>query len=68
MRLLSWRIGHRIHSDKVECMKAALRQANFEILQDDGSCHGEIRLYNGIHANAGTLEDSREKPLEVLEE
>ena len=52
----------------LEYLQAALRQARYEILPDDGSYYGEIPACEGVYANAGTLEDCREELREVLEE
>jgi predicted RNase H-like HicB family nuclease len=49
-------------------IQAALRQAKYEILSDDGSFYGEIPGFQGVYANAETLEDCREELAEVLEE
>lgn len=49
-------------------MQAALRQAKYEILSDDGSFYGEIPDFQGVYANAETLEDCRNELAEVLEE
>lgn len=49
-------------------IKAALRQAKYEILPDDGTFYGEIPGFDGVYANAGTLEACREELEEVLEE
>jgi len=49
-----------------EYMQAAMRQATYEIL-DDGSFYGEIPGFQGIYANADTLETCREELREVLE-
>ena len=49
-------------------IRAALHQARYEILADDGSFYGEIPVCNGVYANAATLEDCREQLEEVLEE
>ena len=49
-------------------IKTALRHANYEILDDDGSFYGEIPVCNGVSANASTLEECREQLEEVLEE
>jgi predicted RNase H-like HicB family nuclease len=45
-----------------------MRQAKYEILDDDGSFYGEIAICNGVYANAATLEECREQLEEVLEE
>ncbi|HMF57283.1 MAG TPA: hypothetical protein VK619_13150 [Pyrinomonadaceae bacterium] len=49
-------------------MRAALHHARYEILPDDNSFYGEIAGFNGIYANASTLEACREELAEVLEE
>ncbi len=49
-------------------IQAAMRQAKYEILSDDGSFYGEIPGFQGVWANAETLEDCREELTEVLEE
>lgn len=48
-------------------IRAAMRQAKYEILPDDGTFYGEIPGFQGVYANAGTLEDCREQLQEVLE-
>ena len=50
------------------CLDAAMRQARYEILPDDGQYYGEIPECNGVYANAKTLEDCREQLREILEE
>jgi predicted RNase H-like HicB family nuclease len=47
---------------------AAMRHATYEILPDDGSYYGEIPGFQGVYANAPTLEACREQLQEVLEE
>jgi len=49
-------------------IRAALHQAKYEILTDDGSFYGEIPGFDGVYANAVTLESCREELEEVLEE
>ncbi len=49
-------------------IQAAMRQAKYEILPDDGSFYGEIPSFQGVYANAETLEDCRDELAEVLEE
>jgi len=49
-------------------IRAAMRQAKYEILADDGTFYGEIPGFNGVYANAATLEACREELEEVLEE
>ena len=49
-------------------LRAAMHQAKYEILSDDGTFYGEIPDFNGVYANALTLEACREELEEVLEE
>ncbi len=49
-------------------IRAAMRQATYEILPDNGTFYGEIPGFQGVYANADTLEDCREELEEVLEE
>ena len=49
-------------------IQTALRQAKYEILDDDGSFYGEIPVCNGVNANAETLEECRDQLEEVLGE
>ena len=49
-------------------LRAALRQAKYEILADDGTFFGAIPGFQGVYANAATLEECREELEEVLEE
>ena len=47
---------------------AAMRHAHYEILSDDESYYGEIPGFDGVFANAETLEACREQLEEVLED
>ena len=49
-------------------IKAAMRQAKYELLTDDGTFYGEIPGLEGVYANAETLEACRDELEEVLEE
>jgi predicted RNase H-like HicB family nuclease len=49
-------------------MHAALHRARYEIMPDDNSFYGEIPGFDGVYANAATLEECREELAEVLEE
>ncbi|HYB72327.1 MAG TPA: hypothetical protein VED18_03070 [Candidatus Sulfotelmatobacter sp.] len=49
-------------------LRAAMRQARYEILPDDGTFHGEIPGFQGVYANADALEACCEELEEVLEE
>jgi predicted RNase H-like HicB family nuclease len=51
-----------------EYLAAAMRQARYEILPDDGSFYGELPGFDGVYANAATLEACRDELREVLEE
>jgi len=50
-----------------EYVRAAMRRAHYEILEDDGSFYGEIPAFGGVWATADTLEGCREELTEVLE-
>jgi predicted RNase H-like HicB family nuclease len=49
-------------------IRAAMHRARYEILPDDGTFYGEIQGFDGVYANAQTLEACREELEEVLEE
>ncbi|MDQ1273789.1 MAG: hypothetical protein QG591_2419 [Planctomycetota bacterium] len=49
-------------------IRASMRHAKYEILSDDGTFYGEIPSFNGVYANADTLEACRDELEEVLEE
>ena len=49
-------------------IQAAMRQAKYEILSDDGSFYGEIPDFKGVWANASTLEECREELQSALED
>jgi len=49
-------------------IRAALHLAKYEILRDDGCFYGEIPGFEGVYANAISLEECREELAEVLEE
>lgn len=49
-------------------IKAAMRQAKYEILLSNSTFYGEIPECNGVYANAETLEECRDELEEVLEE
>ncbi len=49
-------------------IRAAMRKARYEILPDDGTFYGEIPGFDGMYANADTLERCREELEEILEE
>ena len=51
-----------------EYIKAAMRVARYEILSEDETFYGEIPGFEGVWANAGTLEGCRDELEEVLEE
>ena len=52
----------------LDYINAAMRQAKYEILSDDGTFYGEIPGFKGIYANADSLEACRQELAEVLEE
>ena len=47
---------------------AAMHRAHYEILSDDESSYGEIPGFDGVFANAKTIEACREQLEEVLED
>jgi predicted RNase H-like HicB family nuclease len=49
-------------------IKAAMRQASYEILPEDKTYYGEIPGFPGVYANSDTLEACRDELEEVLEE
>ena len=49
-------------------IRSAMHRVKYEMLPDDGSFYGEIPGFDGIYANADTLEACREELEEVLEE
>ncbi len=52
----------------IDYIRAAMRNAKYEILSDNGTYYGEIPGFQGVYANANTLEDCREELSEVLED
>lgn len=52
----------------IKYIQSALSKAKYEIIEDDGSFYGEIPGFQGVWANAETLEDCRDELAEVLEE
>jgi len=49
-------------------IRAAMRNARYEILPEDGQYYGETPALHGVFAHAPTLEACREQLEEVLEE
>jgi predicted RNase H-like HicB family nuclease len=49
-------------------IQAAMRRAKYEILPDDNTYYGEIPGFQGVWANADTLEGCRTELQEVLED
>lgn len=52
----------------LDYIQAALRHAKYEILPEDKTYYGEIAGFDGVYANAASLEVCREELEEVLEE
>ena len=48
-------------------IRAAMRRAHYEILEDEGTFYGEMPGFDGVWANSDTLEGCREELEEVLE-
>ncbi len=51
-----------------EYLETAMHQARYEILPEDGTFYGEIPGFDGVYANAATLEICRDEVREVLGE
>jgi len=49
-------------------LEAAMKQAKYEILEEDKCFYGEIPEFKGVYATAETLEGCRNELAEVLEE
>lgn len=49
-------------------IQAAMRHAKYEILDDDGSFYGSIPGFQGVWANAQSLENCRDELQEALED
>lgn len=49
-------------------IQAAMRCAKYEILPDDGTYYGSIPGFQGVFANAESLEECRAQLQEVLED
>jgi predicted RNase H-like HicB family nuclease len=49
-------------------INAALRRAKYEILTEDGTFYGEIPGFDGVYANAPTLEECRSELMSALED
>jgi len=52
----------------LEYIQNAMQKAKYEKLDDDESYYGEIPGFEGVYANADSLEDCRKELEEVLEE
>lgn len=52
----------------IEYVQAAMKKARYEILADDGTFFGAIDGFEGVWANAKTLEECRNELKEVLED
>jgi predicted RNase H-like HicB family nuclease len=51
-----------------EYLHEAIKQAKYEILDDDNSVYAEIPACPGVYANAKSFEECRTLLIEVLEE
>jgi predicted RNase H-like HicB family nuclease len=49
-------------------LKAAMKRAHYEILDDDKSYYGEVKECQGVYANAATLEECRNELEQTLED
>jgi len=52
----------------LDYVQQAMKKARYEIISDEQTYYGEIPGFEGIYANAATLEQCREELQEVLEE
>jgi predicted RNase H-like HicB family nuclease len=50
-----------------EYIRAAMRRAHYEILEDDKTFYGETPGFDDVWANSDTLEGCREELEEILE-
>ena len=48
-------------------IRTVMGKARYEILPDDGTYYAEIPGFDGVYANAKTLEECRDQLEEVLE-
>jgi len=51
-----------------EYIQAALKQARYEILQEEGGFYAEIPGFQGVYAQSDTLEGCREELSSTLED
>jgi len=51
-----------------EYLKAAMKRARFEVLEDDGSIYGSVPEFPGAWANAPTENECRRELEEIIEE
>lgn len=49
-------------------IRAAMHRAKYEILEDDGTYYGAIPGFQGVYANAKTLEECRDELESVLQD
>ncbi len=49
-------------------IRAAMRHAKYEILTESGTFYGTVPDFQGVWANASTLDDCREELQQVLED
>jgi len=52
----------------IDYIRASMQMAKYEILSDDETFYGKIPGFDGVYANADTLEVCRDELEEVLEE
>lgn len=52
----------------IRYIQSAMKRARYEILPQDKTFYGEIPGFDGVYANASTLEACREELEEVLED
>jgi len=52
----------------IKYIQSAMKTARYEILADDKTFYGEIPGFQGVYANAATLEGCREELEQTLED
>jgi predicted RNase H-like HicB family nuclease len=52
----------------LEYIKSAMKNAHYELLEEDNSFYGEIPGFQGVYANEATLEECRDELESVLED
>ncbi|MGI8587694.1 MAG: type II toxin-antitoxin system HicB family antitoxin [Chloroflexia bacterium] len=59
--------GHTAISERERYIRAAMPQARYEVLPDDGSIFGEIPSFQGVYTNADARSGCEAELAEVLD-